>query len=330
MHFNRKKFWAGLQLLPFLLGIGLGLPLQSCSSEHDHENQRIEMRPYSGSYPIQIVTTTGMIADIAQNLGGKHVNVVSLMGEGVDPHLYKATPQDVKRLRSADLVLYNGLHLEGKMSDILVQLARQKPVFPVTENILINHESRLLEPEELAGMYDPHLWFDVELWSDCAAFTAELLKRLDPENEDDYTRNAQEYLKKLQDLHQYAGEELSKIVEERRVLVTAHDAFGYMGEAYNMKVMAIQGISTDSEAGVYKVNRLVDEIVTRRIGAVFIETSVSDKNIRALLEGCSAKNHQVVIGGELFSDAMGARGTPEGTYIGMVRHNIDTIVNALK
>jgi manganese/zinc/iron transport system substrate-binding protein len=281
--------------------------------------------PYSGPYPIQVTCTTGMVADLARIVGGDKVEVTQLMGEGVDPHLYKASTGDVRLLNGADLVFYSGLHLEGKMSDVFVRMARQKPTFAVTEYI---EESSVLDNDE--GAYDPHLWFDVSLWSQAAGVVRDVLVAFDPPNADGYRSRAAAYQKELDELHRYAREQLATIPKSRRVLITAHDAFRYFGRAYDIEVKGIQGISTESEAGVKEINALVDFITRRGVKAVFVETSVPDRNIKALLEGCKARGHEVVIGGELFSDAMGKPGTPEGSYIGMVRHNVDTITKALR
>jgi manganese/zinc/iron transport system substrate-binding protein len=280
---------------------------------------------YSGSYPIRVVCTVGMVADIATNVGGEFVAVTSLMGEGVDPHLYKASPADVSQLSQADIVLYSGLHLEGKLAELLERMGRRKPTVGVAERI---PHDKVFDDE--SGAHDPHVWFDVALWSEAAAAAADALAEFDPLHAETYRANLAEYRGRLATLHQYAKDRLATVPEERRVLVTAHDAFRYFGRAYGVEVRGIQGISTDSEAGVRQVRELVDFLVERKIKAVFVETSVSDQNIRSLLEGCHARGHQVVIGGSLYSDAMGAAGTPAGTYEGMVRHNVDTIVNALK
>ena len=280
---------------------------------------------FAGDYPIDVVCTTGMVADLVRRVGGEHVRVTALMGEGVDPHLYKPVPGDVRRLGEADLVFYSGLHLEGKMSDVFVRLARRKPTFAVTEYV---PEEKVLETEE--GAYDPHLWFDVSLWSEAVAVVRDVLAGFDPKHAGDYEKNAAAYREELAGLHAYAKEQIATIPKGRRVLVTAHDAFRYFGRAYDIEVKGIQGISTEAEASVAEVNALVNFIVERGIKAVFVETSVSDRNMRALLEGAARKGHKVEIGGTLYSDAMGKEGTPEGTYVGMVRHNVDTIVRALK
>lgn len=331
---SKPRLWSLVALSAVILAFGLALAACSDGSEvdadadHDHASEHAEMGDgYSGPYPIGIVATTGMVADLARNIGGEHVSVSSLMGEGIDPHLYKASPGDVTKLRGANLILYSGLHLEGKMADVLLRLARRQPVYAVTEEL---PEDVMREPPEFLGQYDPHVWFDVAVWSQCGEFVRDLLARFDPAHAEDYRRNAVPYLAELAELDQYAREQIATIPDEKRILVTAHDAFGYFGDAYNIEVIAIQGISTESEAGVYKINQMVDALVSRKIKAVFVETSVSDKNIMALIEGCHARDHEVVIGGSLYSDAMGKDGTPAGTYPGMVRANVDTIVGALK
>jgi manganese/zinc/iron transport system substrate-binding protein len=248
-----------------------------------------------------------------------------LMGEGVDPHLYLASPADVARLDRADIVFYSGWHLEGKLADLLGRLSRRKTTVAVAEAI---DESRILHDNENA--HDPHVWFDVSMWSDAAGAVRDALVAYDPPHGDEYRKNADAYQDRLAELHAYAKQQLATIPKEQRVLVTAHDAFQYFGRAYDLEVRGIQGISTDSEAGVRQVNDLVDFLVQRKIKAVFVESSVSDQNVMSLIEGAAAQNHTVAIGGELFSDAMGAEGTPEGTYEGMVRHNVDTVVKALR
>lgn len=300
-------------------------PGDAAGPGHQHADKLSIERVYAGSYPIKVVCTTGMVADLARNIGGDKVQVTQLMGEGVDPHLYKASPGDVNQLSGADVIFYSGLHLEGKMADIFVRMARRKPTFAVSEYIA---EDRVLEGTESA--FDPHVWFDVSLWKDGAGVVRDALKAFDPKNAADYQTRADSYQAELAKTHDYAIAQIATIPKERRVMVTAHDAFRYFGRAYDLQVKGIQGISTESEAGVKEINTLVAFLVEKQIKAVFVESSVSDKNVKALLEGSAAKGHKVVIGGELFSDAMGKDGTPEGTYVGMVRHNVNTIVKALK
>ncbi len=277
--------------------------------------------------PIKVVATTGMIGDAAKRIAGDLAQVEALMGPGVDPHLYKASESDVRRLSEADLILYNGLHLEGKMGDILVKLARTRAVVAVSETI---PQGELREPPEFAGQYDPHIWFDVRLWSRTLDPIAEALAGLDPANAEAFRSNAARYREELGELDTWVAGRILEIPEGQRVLVTAHDAFGYFGRRYGMKVMGLQGISTLSEAGLRDVERVVDEVVASGIKAVFIESSVPRRSIEAVQGACRARGREVAIGGQLFSDAMGAPGTDEGTYPGMVRANVNTIVEALK
>lgn len=292
---------------------------------HKHAGPITVEKTYAGGYPITVACTTGMVADLVRHVGGDRVTVTQIMGEGVDPHLYKASPGDVSLLSGADAIFYSGLHLEGKMADVFVRLARRKPTFAVTEYF---PDARVIDTAD--GATDPHAWFDVSLWREAAGVVRDALAAFDPPYAAEYRGRADAYQAELAKLHDYAKTQLATIPKERRVLVTAHDAFRYFGRAYDIEVKGIQGISTESEAGVKEVNALVDFLATRKIRAVFVESSVSDKNVRALLEGCQARGHAVVVGGELFSDAMGKAGTPEGTYVGMVRHNVDVIVKALK
>ena len=274
-----------------------------------------------------IVTTCGMVTDIVREVAGDKARVSGLLGEGVDPHLYKPTRDDVAKLLKADVVFYSGLMLEGRMSDTFLKIARRgASVFAVTELL---DEKFLLEPEEFHGHTDPHVWMDVSGWMEAVKVVARSLSEVDPEHAAFYERNAKRYNTQLARLDDYAKKALSSIPKERRVLITAHDAFHYFGRAYGIEVRGIQGISTESEAGVADINKLVDYLVDRKIPAIFVESSVSDKNIKALVEGCKSRGHQVRIGGELFSDAMGKPGSYEGTYLGMIDHNVTLIARAL-
>lgn len=281
---------------------------------------------FTGQFPIQAVATVGMVADIVRNVGGEHVEVTQLMGTGVDPHLYTTTRDDVQAIMSGDIVFYCGLMLEGKMSDTLVTVARKKPVIAVTELI---DRGQLLEPEDFQGHFDPHVWMDVSAWSVCVDAVAGALAEFDASHADAYRANADAYRKRLAALHEYGLKSCASIPEESRVLITSHDAFNYFGRAYELDVQGVQGISTESEAGLQRVNELVDMIVAKKVRAVFVESSVPRKNIEALVEGARARNHEITIGGELFSDAMGETGTYEGTYIGMLDHNITLVTRAL-
>lgn len=274
-----------------------------------------------------IVTTVGMIEDVARNIAGDRAEVIGLMGSGVDPHLYKPTRSDIRRLMDADVIFYNGLLLEGKMADALIRAATSgKKVHAVTELL---DEQYLLEPAEFEGLYDPHVWMDPAAWSQTINVIRDKLIDFDADGMDVYTNNADAYRTKLAELDAYAARVLSSVPEQQRVLVTAHDAFNYFGRRFGYEVVGIQGLSTESEAGVRDIENLVDMLVDRNVGAVFVESTVSDRNIKALIAGAKARGHTVVIGGELFSDAMGNADTYEGTYIGMIDHNVTTIARAL-
>lgn len=282
-----------------------------------------------GDASYRVVCTVGMITDVVREIAGERAVVEGIIGEGVDPHLYKPNRADVIQLQAADLIFYNGLLLEGKMGDVLLQMATSgRPVYAVTEQIL-GDEQYLMEKDDDSGYTDPHVWMDVAGWRTGVDVIARGLIDYDPAHAEDYRARAEAYSQRLTGLHDYALEAVATIPEGRRVLVTAHDAFRYMGRAYGLEVRGIQGFSTESEAGVRDLEELIDFIVEREIPAVFVESSVSDKNVRALVEGARARGHEVRIGGELFSDAMGQPGTYEGTYIGMIDHNVTTIVNAL-
>jgi manganese/zinc/iron transport system substrate-binding protein len=279
------------------------------------------------SGPLNIVTTTGMIADAVQNVGGGKVNVVALMGAGVDPHLYKATQGDLEKIVSADVIFYNGLHLEGKMGDVFEKTSRTKPVVAVASEI---DHSRLRSIEGFENTHDPHIWFDVKLWQSAVRTISKSLIKLDSANTSTYQANTAKYLAKLDSLDAAVRTRVNTIPEAQRVLITAHDAFGYFGDAYKVEVRGLQGISTVSEFGLRDVTELVNFIISRKIKAIFVETSVSQKSIEAVVEGCRQKGWTINIGGSLYSDAMGEAGTPEGTYIGMVDANVRTITEALK
>jgi manganese/zinc/iron transport system substrate-binding protein len=267
-----------------------------------------------------------MVADVARRVGGEDVEVHALMGPGVDPHLFRATPRHLDALKAADLVLYSGKGLEGKMGDILVNLASRKTVLAVTDGI---SDDRLLEPPELEGHFDPHVWFDVALWAETVAPVADALSKLDPEHEDAYRARARAYRDELLALHAEVAEAVATIPAQRRVLLTSHDAFRYFGRAYDLEVRGLQGVSTAQEAGVRDRQEMAKLIVERGIKAVFVETSVNAAGIRAVQEAVASAGGSVTIGGTLYSDAMGDT-PPEDTYVGMVRANVRTIVEALR
>lgn len=294
------------------------LTLSACASE----NAQIS------DGKLNIITTTGMIADIAKNVGGGHVQVTALMGPGVDPHLYKASEGDVRRLQNANIIFYSGLHLEAQMGEVLEKLNDFGiKTVAVTDKI---DRSILLANPQYPDQYDPHVWFDVTMWMKAAEQVRETLVETDPANRSDYEANATAYLAQLEELHQYVLDQAETVPAEKRIIITAHDAFNYFGRAYGFEVRGLQGISTEAQAGTADVQTLAGFIVEKRIPAIFVESSVPQRNVEAVQAAVQAQGFDVQIGGSLFSDAMGSEGTPEGTYIGMVRHNIDTIVTALK
>lgn len=308
------KRWIDFRCLAASVGL---LVLLGC------ENSAVKVSSSKATW--RVVCTTGMVADVAREVGGKRVAVTSLMGEGVDPHLYKASPGDVKQLEEADLICYSGLHLEGKLAETLEQLAERKASVALAEHL---PKDRILSSE--GGFSDPHVWFDVALWAETIESVRDAMVKLDPEHAAEFEQNAKRYHSELMKLDEECRAQLASIPKSRRVLVTAHDAFRYFGRAYDIEVKAIQGISTEGEAGVKQINELVKFISESKIKSVFTESSVNERNMQSLVEGCKQGGHEVGRGGELFSDAMGKADTPEGTYIGMVRHNIKMIVQGLK
>lgn len=276
---------------------------------------------------LNIVVTTGMVADLVKNVGGRHVQVTALMGPGVDPHLYKASEGDMRRLQSADLIFYNGLHLEAQLGEVLKKMNEfGVQTVAVAEGIDPN---RLLADPTYPDLYDPHVWFDVTLWMQAMERVKDTLIAADPGHANEYEAHARAYVQELEALHQYVLSQAARVPPEKRVLITAHDAFHYFGRAYGFEVRGLQGISTEAQPGAADVQNLAAFIVERRIPAIFVETSVPQRNIEAVQAAVQAQGFDVRLGGQLFSDAMGSEGTPEGTYIGMVKHNIDTIVGAL-
>ena len=301
-------------ILFFTLGV-LAVLAVSCTKEKEE----------AVSSKISVVATTSMITDAASVIAGDRASVIGLMGPGVDPHLYKATAGDVRRLQSADVILYNGIYLEARMGEVIEQMERDTPVYAVAERI---PETNLLVDPVYENSFDPHVWFDVSLWQLAVSAIYDALVEVDPEGADVYEKNYLQYKKELDILQDEVKKRLSRIHEDQRVLITAHDAFEYFGRAYGFEVRGLQGVNTVNEAGAKDIKTLADFITNRKIPAIFIESSVPRKNIDALQAAVKDRGFNVIIGGELFSDATGEAGTIEGTYLGMVRHNIDTIVNA--
>lgn len=304
---NLKLFW----LLPLF-----SLLLFSCANDTEDRNGKTT-----------VVCTTGMIGDLVKNIGGDSIELITLMGPGVDPHLYKATQGDLSKLRAADLIVYNGLHLEGKMGEVLEQLAEVQNVFPIARAV---DSSNLLADPAYPGAYDPHIWFDLSIWASTIDGLTKELIRIKPEAEDYFLENAVDYQIRLGELNQWVFRKIRTIPPSKRKLITAHDAFKYFGKAYGVEVKGLQGISTVSEFGLKDRVDLVNYIIEHKVPSIFVETSVSERNIRSVLEACQKQGHEVALGGSLYSDAMGEASSSAGSYVGMVEANVNTIVSALK
>jgi manganese/zinc/iron transport system substrate-binding protein len=322
-----------MALLRDFCWLAVGAVFIGCSPgathSESHETATSGGHRYAGEYPIRVVCTTGQVAEMIQRIGGEHVAVDALMGPGVDPHLYSPVPSDLRKLTAADAIFYNGLHLEGRMGETFEKMARTRVTFAVTEGVESRHDDRLREPPEFEGLYDPHVWHDPVLWGDCVKDAADALAEFDPKHAGVYRANAEAYRKELEDLDGFCRDEVAKIPKERRVLITAHDAFGYFGKRYDIEVHGLKGISTDEEKDLNRQEELQRMIIERKIPAVFVESAVAPKTIEALVEPCKAADWDLKIGGNLYADALGPAGTDDATYAGMIRHNVRTIATAL-
>lgn len=275
---------------------------------------------------LNIVTTTTMITDLVKNIGGDHINLQGLMGSGVDPHLYKASEGDVTKLSNADIIFYNGLHLEGKLVEVFEKMKNKKTI-AISDAL---DKSTLIGSEYFASNYDPHIWFDINYWKQATEFVVKTLSEAIPEQKTTFETNGNVYIEKLNTLKNKLEQTISSLPKEQRILVTAHDAFNYFGKAFDFEVVGLQGLSTATEAGVKDVQKLSAFIIENKVKAIFVESSVPKRTIEALQAAVKSKGHEVTIGGTLYSDALGDAGTIEGTYIGMFEYNVNTIVNALK
>ncbi len=301
----------------FAIFLALAITFFSCKQEPKDLNKKLN-----------VVTTTTMITDLVENIGGDLIAVQGLMGSGVDPHLYKASEGDVTKLVNADVIFYNGLHLEGKLVEVFEKMGNQNMKTIAVGEVL--DKSILIGSDYFASNYDPHIWFSVKNWKQVTVFTIEKLKELDPENAVVFETNGKAYLEKLNKLEAKIKGIIATLPKEKRILVTAHDAFSYFGKEYAFNVVGLQGLSTATEAGVQDVQKLATFIIENKVKAIFIETSVPKRTIEALQAAVKSKDHEVIIGGTLYSDALGNPGTLKGTYIGMFEYNVNTIVNALK
>jgi manganese/zinc/iron transport system substrate-binding protein len=327
--FLAEAKFMGMKTNPFSIRFLLVLTLLALSAALAQgcavNNVQAGSADYSGR-TIRVTATTGMVADVVKNVGGERVAITTLMGPGVDPHLYKASEGNLHTMDKADVIFYSGLHLEAGLSRIFEHMSRWKRIVAVTDRI---DREQLTAPPNFAGNYDPHVWFDVRMWMTAVDVVRDTLIEMDPGSAELYRANADALRDEYAALDEYVREQAQRVPVEKRVLITAHDAFGYFGRAYGFEVRGLQGISTASEAGTGDVQALAAFIADRQIPAVFVESSIPRRNVEAVQAAVRARGFAVNIGGELFSDAMGTAGTPEGTYPGMVRHNIDTIVNAL-
>jgi manganese/zinc/iron transport system substrate-binding protein len=276
---------------------------------------------------IQVVTTTTMITDLVQIIGGDRLAVTGLMGASIDPHDYNATPEDMSKLARAHIIFYNGLHLEGKMAELFAEMGQKRKTVAITHRL--DPKTELRAVPEFDGGYDPHVWFDVKLWMKVAETVRDELIAFDPPGASVYQTNTAKYLAELVQLDEYVRKQAATLDPKQRVLITAHDAFGYFGRAYGFEVHGLQGLSPTVEASPNDVKAMAELIVERQVPAIFVESSVNDKSLQAVKRAVQSRYWDVAIGAELFSDAMGNPGTPAGTYVGMVRHNIDAIVKGL-
>ncbi|WP_104734998.1 metal ABC transporter solute-binding protein, Zn/Mn family [Hanstruepera ponticola] len=277
---------------------------------------------------LNVVTTTTMITDLVKNIGGDLINIEGLMGSGVDPHLYKASEGDVTKLANADIIFYNGLHLEGKLVEVFEKMGTQN-IKTVAVSDAID-KNTLIGSEYFASNYDPHIWFDITYWEQVTQFVVNKLSEAVPSEKDTFKANGDNYLSQLNNLKTEINATINALPKEKRILVTAHDAFNYFGKAFEFEVVGLQGLSTATEAGVQDVQKLAAFIIDKKVNAIFVESSVPKRTIKALQAAVKSKGHDVTIGGTLYSDALGNAGTVEGTYIGMFKYNVNTIVNALK
>lgn len=286
---------------------------------------RLEEKERKG--PLHIVTTTGIIQDVVEHIVGDSAEVSTLMGPGTDPHLYKPTPGDIELLDEADIIISNGLHLEGKMADMLDKYSAEKPVIKVSDGI---DKAQLIKSADFDDSYDPHIWFDTKIWMDGMEFVAKELARVEGDTTDYFMDNFEAYKKHVDELDQSIRISLESISDSARVLITSHDAFSYFGRRYGIEVRGIQGVSTLSEVGLKDISDMVDFVIERQIKSIFVETSTSDKTAQSIVDGAYDKGYKLTLEGPLYSDALGEPDSDGGNYIGMVKANVEVIVNGLK
>lgn len=303
--------------------------LVGCGGGSDSARPNPGEAVFEGGRKINIVATTGQVGDAVRTVAGEHAEVTVMMGPGNDPHLYKELPSDIKKLDAADLTVFNGLHLEGTLADTFHRIGRRKPVFAMSQRLEAEKDSRLTFPADFAGLADPHVWHDAALWADCVAALADRLAKYDPPHAEDYQRNAEAYRAELLALDKEIREQIETIPEDRRLLVTAHDAFGYYSKTYGLESVGLKGVSTEDEVDLKHMQEVAQLVIDRKLPAVFVETSVADRIMEALIEPCRKAGHEVRIGNALYSDALGNPDSGADTYLGMMRANTKSIVEGL-
>lgn len=322
------------QLVGRMTGVALLLTIAGCGGRGSESHEPARTFRFSEDRPLRVFCTTGQVADAIQQLVGPEVKVTGIMGPGVDPHLYQALPSDVQALKASDIVFHNGLHLEGQMAEMLERLGRQKPVVAMTAGLEESGDKRLRKPEDFEGFYDPHVWHDVLLWADCVDYAAERLAEFDTAHAQEFRARAAKYRERLEDLDRYCREQIATIPAEQRVLVTTHDAFGYFSAAYGLEAIGLKGISTEDEADFQHIDQVRDLLVSRKIPAVFVESSTPPALMRQLVELCASAGHRLHVGlrkeDELYADALGPPASGADTYEGMIRANVDRMVRGLK
>lgn len=300
------------------ISIGLICALVSCRLEEDQENNQLH-------HTMHVVTTTGIIEDCVEQIVGDSMEVSAIMGPGTDPHIYKPTPGDIEMMDEADVIIANGLHLEGKMAEMLEKYSKEKPVIWVADGV---NKKDIIKSADFSDANDPHIWFDTEMWMDGMRYVTEELGKIDTASKSYFRKNYKAYQEKVAEVDRWIHQQLDSIAVH--TLITSHDAFSYFGRTYQMEVKGIQGISTLSEVGLKEISDMVDYIISNQIKAIFIETSTSDKTAQSIVDGCAAKGYKVAIKGPLYSDALGEPDSEAGTYIGMIKANVTTIVEGLK
>jgi len=306
------------RILKVICTVAIAIQVMACGSDKEEREE---------STVLKVVCTTGMIGNAAEIITGGRMDITTLMGPGVDPHLYKPTQSDIENLMEADIIIYNGLHLEGKMGEIFHKLENKKHIIVMAKGLA---DAEVRKTAEFQSGEDPHIWFNVKYWDGAIGHLTTELIRIDSDNNGFYMDNYKRYHEELKELHEWTIGQINTISEDQRILITAHDAFSYFGDAYGMKVRGLQGISTSSEFGLKDRIELSKYIIENKIKAVFVESSVPKKSIEAVMESCKDGGHTVVLGGELYSDALGSADSEAAEYIGMVKANVNTIVNALK